>query len=228
MKNRTILVTGGNRGIGRAIVEGLAQDHSDTILMGCRDLKKGLVLAEKLGSSVKAVHLDLSSREMLQNHLSDILARHPQIDVLINNAGIYLGGSFLDIPLKDFEQTLQVNSFAPYELIRAITPSMIQNNYGRIVNMSSGYGSLDDGLTGPFAYSISKTLLNALTLSISNSLPPTVKINAMCPGWVQTRMGGESAPRSPEKGAETAIWLTNLGEDGPSGGFFRDKQQIEW
>ncbi len=84
---------------------------------------------------------------------------------------------------------------------------MANNGYGRIVNVSSGWGAFSDGLTGPAAYSISKATLNAITKVAENNYPNSVKINALCPGWVRTRMGGASATRSPEAGAETAVWL---------------------
>jgi NAD(P)-dependent dehydrogenase (short-subunit alcohol dehydrogenase family) len=88
---------------------------------------------------------------------------------------------------------------------------MISNGYGRIINISSGWGSFNEGLGGPFSYSTTKTALNALTHTISSSVQQSnIKINAMCPGWVRTRMGGAEAPRSPGKGAETALWLATL------------------
>jgi NAD(P)-dependent dehydrogenase (short-subunit alcohol dehydrogenase family) len=105
---------------------------------------------------------------------------------------------------------------------------MNARGYGRIVNVSSGWGSFAEGLAGPGAYSISKAALNALTLSLSKDLPANVKVNSMCPGWVRTRMGGEGAPRTPEEAADTAIWLSTLPQDGPTGGFYRDRKLIAW
>ncbi|MEM8681130.1 MAG: SDR family NAD(P)-dependent oxidoreductase, partial [Planctomycetota bacterium] len=96
------------------------------------------------------------------------------------------------------------------------------------VNISSGWGSFAEGLAGPAAYSVSKAALNALTLTLSQSVPAEVKVNAVCPGWVRTDMGGPSASRSPKEGAETAVWLATLPADGPTGGFFRDRRRIAW
>jgi NAD(P)-dependent dehydrogenase (short-subunit alcohol dehydrogenase family) len=132
------------------------------------------------------------------------------------------------MPDKVFDDTMIVNFRMPFHLIRKLVPSMIARGFGRIVNVSSGWGSFAEGLTGPAAYSISKAVLNALTLSLSKDLPRNVKINSMCPGWVHTRMGGINAPRTPEQGASTAIWLATLPEEGKSGGFFRDKKLIAW
>ena len=123
---------------------------------------------------------------------------------------------------------MQVNFLAPLQLIRQLVPGMSTRGYGRIVNVSSGWGSFAEGLSGPAAYSISKAALNALTLSLANEVPPSVKVNSMCPGWVRTRMGGEAAPRTPEEASDTAIWLATLPDDGTSGGFYRDRKLIAW
>ncbi len=96
------------------------------------------------------------------------------------------------------------------------------------MNVSSGWGSFEEGLTGPTAYSVSKAALNALTLGLAHHLGRNVKINAVCPGWVRTRMGGAAAERSPEQGADTPVWLATLPDDGPTGGFFRDRRPIQW
>jgi NAD(P)-dependent dehydrogenase (short-subunit alcohol dehydrogenase family) len=150
-----------------------------------------------------------------------------KIDTLINNAGILIDDDFDKINHQKLDQVMMVNTFAPLEMIRLVLPQMRDSQFGRIINMSSGLGSFDSGLTGPFSYSLSKASLNALTLTISQSLPENVTINAMCPGWVRTDMGGKSADRSPDKGAETAIWLTEQ-DNGVNGRFFRDKKEISW
>lgn len=227
-KGRTILVTGGNRGIGLAIVKELAKNEDDRILMGCREMEVGKEIIKKLSGEIYPVEVNLSHKKTLKEDIKKIQKLYGDVSVLINNAGILTEGRFLEISDKDLEESMQVNVFGALELIKTFAPSMIKNKYGRIVNISSGWGSFSDGLTGPFSYSLSKATLNALTLTISNDLPKSVKINSMCPGWVKTRMGGEGATRSPQKGAETAVWLANLPEDGPSGQFFRDMKPISW
>ena len=222
---RTALVTGANRGIGLAIAQGLAAREFN-VIMGCRNVDA--VKVDELKNNTIAVQLNLSDRETLTDDLNTILTSYPQIDVLVNNAGILENGSIMDVSMDDFYHSMRVNFEAPYELIRALVPQMSNRSYGRIVNISSGWGSFSDGLNGPGAYSVSKAALNALTLSFSQAVPNNVKINAMCPGWVRTRMGGATATRSPEEGAETAIWLATLSEIGPNGGFFRDKKPIAW
>jgi NAD(P)-dependent dehydrogenase (short-subunit alcohol dehydrogenase family) len=106
---------------------------------------------------------------------------------------------------------------------------MKRQGYGRIVNVSSGQGQLSDMGSGTPAYRVSKTALNALTRTLAAELKGSgVLVNAMCPGWVKTDMGGSSAPRTVEQGADTALWLATLPDDGPSGGFFRDRKPIPW
>ncbi len=225
---RTILVTGGNRGIGLATVKALAEELKLHVLMGTRNLEMGKEAAKTILGNVDVVALDLSQPELLIEQIHYIQKTFPQIHGLINNGAVLNEGSALDLSDEKWNEALQVNVFAPYTLIKALAPEMMKQSYGRIVNISSGWGSFNEGLTGPFSYSFTKASLNAMTLTLSRELPACVKINSMCPGWVKTRMGGEAAPRTPREGAETALWLVTLPENGPSGGFFRDKKKITW
>lgn len=216
---RRALVTGGNRGIGLAIAEGLAaQGHH--VIIGVRDLPAGRDIAARIGA--EAIRLDVARMDTL----SDSVA-HLGVDVLINNAGVLIDTNMLADPVG-FHTSVDVMFRAPYEMIRICTPHMAAQGWGRIVNISSGWGSFAEGLAGPGAYGVAKAALNALTKALARDMPAGVKINAMCPGWVRTRMGGAAAARSPEEGADTALWLATLPEDGPTGGFFRDRQPIGW
>jgi NAD(P)-dependent dehydrogenase (short-subunit alcohol dehydrogenase family) len=134
------------------------------------------------------------------------------------------------LALTDAEigESIAVHLTGPLRLIRALAPNMIARGYGRIVNVSSGWGSFAEGLEGPGAYGVTKAALNALTVRLAKELPSAIKVNAMCPGWVRTRMGGRAARRTPDEGADTAVWLATLPDDGPTGGFFRDRKPIEW
>ncbi len=225
---RTALVTGGNRGIGLAIAEGLAAHRDIRILLASRSLANAQVAAASIAGDVTPVHLDLSTPEERKNHAEKILNVHPHIDILVNNAGVLEEGGLLDLDDKKLNNVLQVNYLAVIDLIRIFVPPMVQRGYGRVVNLSSGWGSLDEGLGGPPSYSMTKAALNSLTLAASREFPANVKINSCCPGWVRTRMGGPTARRSPEHGAETPIWLATLPDDGPTGGFFRDRKKIPW
>jgi NAD(P)-dependent dehydrogenase (short-subunit alcohol dehydrogenase family) len=225
---RTALVTGATRGIGLAIAAGLNKVDGIKVLIGSRQAEDGENTAKALGRNTVAVQLDLSNSENIRTQVKNIVDVHGAVDILVNNAGVLEPGNILEIESDKLNYSLQVNFLAPLELIRELVPAMNARKYGRIVNISSGWGSFAEGLSGPAAYSISKAALNALTLSLSKDLPKNVKVNSMCPGWVRTRMGGEAAPRTPEEGAETAIWLATLPDDGPSGGFYRDRTLIEW
>jgi NAD(P)-dependent dehydrogenase (short-subunit alcohol dehydrogenase family) len=217
---RRALITGGNRGIGLAIAEGLNKAGLD-VTIGARDAKAGAEAAR--GLRCASVELDVADHAAIPA----IIAKAGPFDVLVNNAGVLRQVPMLDDP-DDFTECMDVMVHGPYHLIRACTPHMAANGYGRIVNVSSGWGAFAEGITAPGAYGVAKAALNALTLSLSHQLPKSIKINAMCPGWVRTRMGGTSATRSPEQGADTAIWLATLPDDGPTGGFFRDRKPIAW
>jgi NAD(P)-dependent dehydrogenase (short-subunit alcohol dehydrogenase family) len=222
------LVTGANRGIGLAIAAGLAKYPDIQVLLGSRTPGDGKKAAAGIQGNVAAVALNLSDQAQLKNQYAAIVAAHGEVDILVNNAGVLEDGSLLEVSDEKFQFSLRVNFLAAFDLIRLAAPGMVKRGYGRIVNVSSGWGSFAEGLTGPAAYSVSKAALNALTLSLSRNLPQNVKANSMCPGWVRTRMGGEAASRSPEEGADTAIWLATLPENGPNGGFFRDRKATDW
>jgi NAD(P)-dependent dehydrogenase (short-subunit alcohol dehydrogenase family) len=227
-RTRIALVTGANRGIGLAIVAGLAKHSDIKVLLGSRNLNDGKKAAADIRGQVVAVPLDLSDHAQLQKQYAALVAAHGDVDILVNNAGVLEEGNFLEVGVEKLQLSLRVNFLAPFDLMRMAVPGMVKRNYGRIVNVSSGWGSFAEGLSGPTAYSVSKAALNALTVSLAKDLPRHVKVNSMCPGWVRTRMGGEGASLSPEAGADTAIWLATLPENGGSGGFFRERRRIEW
>ena len=150
------------------------------------------------------------------------------LDALVNNAGVYgdpVGAADYDIDRA--HEVLEVNTFGPWRLIEAFLPLLRRSDTPRIVNVSSGAGQLSDMNGGRAAYRISKSALNALTRTLASD-ERWLKVNSMCPGWVRTDMGGSGAPRSVEEGADTAIWLATLPDDGPSGGFFRNRKPIPW
>lgn len=211
------LVTGGNRGIGKAIAAGLVNAGLEVVI-GARDLAAGQAAAAEVGA--QAVHLDLTDPVTCDRAIADVT-------VLVNNAGVLWDGSVFD-DMGRFETTMDVSLHGPFSLIRAALPAMQAARYGRVVNISSEWGSFSEGLGGGGAYGIGKAAMNALTVIADRDTPDFIKINAMCPGWVQTRMGGAGATRSPAKAADTAVWLATLPPDGPSGGFFRDRAPIGW
>ena len=227
-QTRTALVTGANRGIGLAIAQGLVSLGSIRVLAAARRAKDADTAAAALGGNTVGVELDLASPAQVEIRASAIQDEHGPVDILVNNAGILIEGTALETTLDSLEESIAVNALSPFALIRALAPGMVDRGWGRIVNLSSGWGSFNEGLEGPTAYSVSKATLNALTHSVARALGPTVKVNAVCPGWVRTRMGGADADRSPEQGADTPVWLATLPDDGPTGRFFRDRRRIEW
>lgn len=227
---RTALVTGANRGIGLAIALGLAElGHS--VLLGSRERKAGAEAAAsllRLGHDVTPVQLDLTEPTTIEAAVDDLRKSGRKVDTLINNAGVLHDRPLLQLTDAEIAETIAVHLAGPIRLIRLLMPGLTDSGHGRIVNVSSGWGSFAEGMGGPGDYGITKAALNALTVRLAKELPPTVKVNAMCPGWVRTRMGGDDAARTPEEGADTAIWLATLPDDGPTGGFFRDRQPIDW
>jgi NAD(P)-dependent dehydrogenase (short-subunit alcohol dehydrogenase family) len=222
---RTALVTGGNRGIGLAIVRQLAE-RGHVVLLGSRDLQAGEAAARSLHGGkrdVEAVRVDLADPGGIDASIGG-----REIDVLVNNAGILHEKPLLEMSDAEIGDSIAVHVTGPLRLIRLLAPGMMARGYGRIVNLSSGWGSFGEGMGGPGMYGVTKAALNALTVRFSKELPATVKVNAMCPGWVRTRMGGAGATRTPDEGAETAVWLATLGEDGPTGGFWRDRKRVDW
>ena len=231
---RLAVVTGGNRGIGYEICRQLARNGLRVVLTS-RDAEKGRAAHKKLekeGHDVLYHRLDVTDRASVAALAGQIESEYGRLDVLVNNAGISVdkrSTSVLSEKEETFRTTLETNFYGALRMCQALAPLMQKNHYGRVVNMSSGLGQLDDMGDGTPAYRVSKTALNALTRMVAKAVEgDNILVNSMCPGWVRTDMGGAAAPRSVEQGAETAVWLAMLPHDGPTGGFFRDKKPIPW
>jgi NAD(P)-dependent dehydrogenase (short-subunit alcohol dehydrogenase family) len=228
---RVALVSGGNRGLGLEVARRLIEDEH-SVAVGSRDLAKGREAAEELGERAHACRLDVTDPESIESCLTEIEERYGRLDILVNNAGIEGGGwrtNAADVDLDEVRNTLETNLFGAWKLTQAAVPLMRQNGYGRIVNLSSGMGQLSDMGGHAPAYRLSKTGLNALTRMLTAELEDeNILVNSCCPGWVRTDMGGPNATRSVEQGADTPYWLATLPDDGPRGGFFRNREPIPW
>lgn len=223
-------MTGGNRGIGLEVCRQLARKGLRVVL-SARHTEEGRRAAEALqadGFDVVFERLDVARDASVDDCARRLLREGIHVDVLINNAAIFPSGTLLRTTQEMLRETLEVNFFGPVRTCQAFVPAMIRAGYGRVVNVSSGAGAFAEGLEGPAAYALSKAALNALTVKLASEVRGDVKVNAVCPGWVRTRMGGPGAPVEPEEAAETIVWLATLPARGPTGGFFRNRRRIRW
>lgn len=238
MSDRVAVVTGANRGLGFATARALAQKGYQVVLTA-RTKDKARKAAAKLALDdeleVIPAELDVSSDESVAAFFDGLRDNVGRIDVLVNNAGaIFEKGDdgttppTLEIPASVLADSLNTNSLGAYRTIRQALPMMNEAGYGRIVNVTSGMGGLNDMGSGNPAYRISKTALNAITRFMHHEAGDNVKINSVCPGWVKTDMGTQHATREIDEGITGILWAATLPDDGPNGGFFRDGEPVEW
>jgi NAD(P)-dependent dehydrogenase (short-subunit alcohol dehydrogenase family) len=225
-------VTGGNRGIGRELVRQLAA-RDWTVVLGSRSLERGERAARELagaGGRVLPWPLDVAdaaSVEALAARLGEELGR---LDVLINNAAIRYdsGQRAVSADLGIVREALETNLLGAWQTTQALLPWLRESRHARIVNVSSGAGSLAEMGAGTPAYGVSKAALNALTRKLAAELRGEgILVNAVCPGWVATDMGGPGG-RPVAQGATSVLWAVDLPDDGPTGGFFRDGRPVAW
>ena len=227
---RVALVSGGNRGIGLEVCRRLAEEGLNVIL-GSRDEEAGTRAAEGLPGNVTVRQLDVADARSVENLAASVESEFGRLDVLVNNAGISNdeGQSGAEADLDRVREALEANLFGAWRLCEAAIPHMRREGYGRIVNVSTGLAALEDMGGGSPGYRISKTGLNALTRILASELRGTgILVNAVNPGWVATDMGGANANRSVEEGADGVVWAALLPNNGPTGGFFRDRRHVAW
>lgn len=231
MANKVAIVTGASKGIGQAIAIGLAEKGMHLVLIG-RDLQ-GLEQTASQCQSAETLALDITDEMAVTHNLEMLISRLGRVDILINNAGVaedqWVPTQDLDLAL--LKHTFDINFFAQVNITQQVLPIMKSHNYGRIVNISSELASLNEMQMGnTLAYRASKNALNSLTKVLSLELNDysNIKVNSAAPGWVKTALGGEDAPLTPEQGADTAIWLATLAKDGPTGGFYREREVYPW
>jgi NAD(P)-dependent dehydrogenase (short-subunit alcohol dehydrogenase family) len=227
---RIVLVTGANKGIGFAIAKGLAEKGCKVILTA-RDEVKGSQATSKLkakGSDAVFCPLDVTNGKSAAKAAAFVEKKFGKLDVLVNNAGILLDEvlTIESIPMDTAYKTMETNFFGALRVCKAFLPLLKKSDDARIINISSGLGQLSGAGAGYPAYSMSKVALNGLTVKLAAE-EPDIKVNSVSPGWVRTDMGGRKAPRTPEEGADTAVWLATAPKI-PSGKFFQDRREIEW
>ncbi|NEU66320.1 SDR family oxidoreductase [Spirosoma agri] len=231
---RTALITGANKGIGKEIARQLAQ-RGFAVFIGARDIAKGREASEELcqaGYDSTFIQLDVTDPVSIKNACGTFSQKADHLDVLVNNAGILEdhGETIVKLNPELLDRTLKSNVSGPIMVIQDFLEYLQKSqDGGRIINVSSGAGALNDMDTYAPAYSISKTALNAVTKQFAGALrDQNIAVNCVDPGWVRTDMGGENASRSVEKGAETIVWLATEAPQSESGKFWHDKQEVAW
>lgn len=228
---RTVaLVTGANRGIGLETAKQLLAQGMQVVATR----RNGNAIAELADFEYADVqNLDVCDVASVQRLAAYIEQTYGRLDVLINNAGIALDKwvPALSLNIDDYRSTMETNLYGVLRCCQAFVPMMQRQQRGRVVNISSELGSLTDVQMGStLAYRSSKTALNSLTALLACELKgyPDILVNASCPGWVRTELGGDDAPLSVAQGADTAVWLATLPAGGPSGGLFRERAPYPW
>jgi NAD(P)-dependent dehydrogenase (short-subunit alcohol dehydrogenase family) len=234
---RSAAVTGANRGLGLETCRQLAA-LGYRVALCARQAKAGREAAARLreqGADVQPFVLDVSDPASVREAVAALRKAYGRVDVLVNNAGIAPdletdgAASVFDAKPEVLLKAFQTNTLGAFLMCRALVPGMLERNYGRVVNVSTGMAGLTEMNGGWPAYRLSKTALNALTRIVADEVGGrNVKVNSVCPGWVRTNMGGAGASRSVEDGAAGIVWAATLPDNGPSGGFFRDGKKIEW
>ncbi|MEV0198511.1 SDR family oxidoreductase [Nonomuraea sp. NPDC050691] len=223
------LVTGGNRGIGREVCRELAA-LGHTVLLTARSPEAAETAAGELGGDVVPLRLDVTSQEDIAAVAAAVAERYGRLDVLVNNAAItydtWQRAASADLDVV--REAAETNLYGPWRLIQGLLPLLRESAHPRIVNVSSEAASLTNMGGGTPAYGTTKVALNALTRMLAAELRGDgVLVNAICPGWVATDMGGPGG-RPVAEGAAGIVWAATLPDDGPTGGFFRDGRPLPW
>ena len=227
-----VVVTGANRGIGFEISRQLATRGAQVVLTA-RKLEAGKAAVKKLATQDMTVQfhpLDVTSSKSIVALREFLKRTYRRVNVLINNAGIIAKGDApgLEVDMETVRTTLETNAFGPLHLSQALVPLLHDSKHARIVNISSGMGAVSEMEGDYAAYRISKTALNAVTAILAAELRDKIAVNAACPGWVRTDMGGRSAERDVTEGADTPVWLALDAPQSLTGKFVRDRKVIPW
>ncbi|HSK98553.1 MAG TPA: SDR family NAD(P)-dependent oxidoreductase [Euzebyales bacterium] len=235
---RIILVTGGNRGIGLGVVRHIVEAGA-LALLGARNIERARAEADATDEAVAAgggdgrvevVPLDVTDGESIKQAVHQVDERHGRLDALVNNAAVHYDTweRGIDADLGVVEEAFQTNVIGAWRVTQAFLPLLRRSDHPRLVNVSSEAGSLASMDASAPAYAVSKAALNALTRVFADELRGDgVLVNAVCPGWTATDMGGRGG-RPVVEGAASVMWAVDLPDDGPTGGFFRDGRPLRW
>ncbi|WP_027086148.1 SDR family oxidoreductase [Cohnella panacarvi] len=247
-KGKVALITGATRGIGLETARGLGR-LGITVIIGARDARNGVAVVNQLKQEgINAVSVKIDVNEIADHGaVYDYIDNNfGKLDILINNAGILLdvediSGNIVNrtstLPIELIRETFDVNFFSQIQFTQTLLPLIRKSEAGRIVNLSSVLGSLtlhanpDAPIYSfkTFAYNASKAALNAFTIHLAHELRDTpIKVNSVHPGWVRTRLGGGSASMDEAEGSVTSIKFATLPEEGPTGAFYHQDDQLPW
>jgi NAD(P)-dependent dehydrogenase (short-subunit alcohol dehydrogenase family) len=227
-----VLITGANKGIGHEVARQLAAKGFH-VFVGARNVKAGRKAADaitKQSGKATFLEIDVADNDSVTNAAREFSNIDDHLDVLVNNAGIIVDGDNAILEISDdlLRKTLETNTVGALSVTRAFAPLLRKSKAPRVINVSSGGGQLTGGADGwAPAYCISKTALNGVTVQLAAALPKFA-VNSVCPGWVRTEMGGESASRSVEEGADTIVWLASEAPQDFTCKFLRDRKEIPW
>lgn len=240
MQKQTVFITGANKGIGYETARQLGK-QGYFVFLGARSEEKGQEAVRRLGEEgveAEYIAIDVANPSTIAEAAGTVASRTSSLDVLINNAGLSVGGNVpSEQNMEEIRKVYEVNVFGPIQTIQALLPLLKKAPLGRIVNVSSGLGSLtfnsdpsyEHYPVNPLAYNSSKTALNAVTVMFAKEFAGTpLKINAVDPGYTATDMNGNNGSRSVEHSAGTVAKLALIGADGPSGRFFDENGEIPW
>jgi NAD(P)-dependent dehydrogenase (short-subunit alcohol dehydrogenase family) len=223
------LVTGANRGIGREVCRQLAT-RGHTVLLSARSQEAADAASAEIDGDVRPVRLDVTSEDDIVRVAKEVGERYGRLDALVNNAAITYDTwqRAVTADLDVVREAAETNLYGPWRLTQALLPLLRRSEHPRVVNVSSEAGSLTNMGGGTPAYTVTKAALNAMTRMLAAELrADRILINAICPGWVATDMGGAGG-RPVSEGAAGIVWAATLPDGGPTGGFFRDGRPLPW